>query len=137
MFGAMWGKLGGPEADSTWLRTYEDGEWTLQTKKSKDFGFAFGFGSGSGWPAARTSAAEPQVPRLVTVSFDERGVRYASQFRVTVLEPDGSSVQTACISSPCSVEADGQQGSPLMKLDYLSAAGQVLASGDWMPVALK
>ena len=35
LFGAVWGKLGGPETDSIWVTTYEDGQWTLQTKEVK------------------------------------------------------------------------------------------------------
>ncbi len=137
MFGAMWGKLGGPESDGVYLSTYNDNGWTLVVKKSKDFGFAFGYGFGAGWPAGRLGPAAEAAGQEVSTSAGLGGVANAVQVRVTLMRPDGSLVQRTCTELPCTVAADQRQGDHLMRIEYLSASGSVLSASDWMPAAVK
>jgi hypothetical protein len=137
MFGAMWGKLGGPDSDDNWLRNYDDGGWALYTKKSKDFGFAFGFGLGAGWPAARLGVQPPGESVTVTVSFNLITVPGSSEVLVILRRPDGVLVRHSCSASPCSITIDRTQGDHLMRLEYLSPTGGVLASGEWSRMAVK
>jgi hypothetical protein len=55
LFGAIFGKagFGGPQSDGLFDNEIDDGGWTMQTHKAKDFGFLFGFSQGWTWPAAR------------------------------------------------------------------------------------
>ena len=54
LYGASFGGLGGPFADSNYLSLYLDnGAFDWNTLKAKTPGFMAGWGAGSGWPAAQ------------------------------------------------------------------------------------
>ncbi len=128
LYGAMWGKWGGPETDAVFLRTYDDGGWSMLTKKAKDFGFAFGMGMGSTWPAARMGASESVSTQTITVGFELPPGVDAVGARLTLTRPNGSKRQTMCATSPCSIQTEAGQGDPLLTLEYLDAAGHVLST---------
>jgi hypothetical protein len=137
LYGATFGKLGGPETDGVYVTEIEDGGWMFATKKAKDFGSLFGFGGGSTWPSARLGSASPATDTPSSVAFDLQSVPDAAQVRVTVKKPDGSTAQTTCSASACQITVDARQGDHLVRLEYLSPVEKVLATSDWMPLAVR
>jgi hypothetical protein len=129
LFGAAFGKQGGPQSDTHYVSEIQDGGWALAAKKAKDFGFFFGFGMDWAWPAARLGGARPAQHRTFFVGFDLASVSNAVSVRLTLTNPDGSSTQVICSDSPCSIQSDAGQGDPLLRLEYLGESGSVLASG--------
>ena len=64
----------------------------------------------------------------MTVEFGLASVRNATQVRVTLIKPDGSTFTNTCAISPCQVIADAREGVHLVTLTYLSAGGTVLSA---------
>lgn len=141
LMGAMWGKGSvGPQADGQYLSEFDAGGWwygpDLATcsgsnppsncNNGKWFGFHWGFGGAPAWLGARNPQSST---RNVWVGVHLSDVSNAAKVRVTIAPPVGAT-QTTCSSSPCLVTVDGQQGEHLMRLEFLSAAGAVLASSD-------
>jgi hypothetical protein len=137
LFGAVWGKDGGPQSDSIYVSEYADGGWTFATKKAKNLGFGFGFGFGSGWPAARAGTPPPATGRAVSVAMDLASVPNAARVRVTLRAPDGTATEVTCSASPCTTVADERQGDDLLRLEYLSSSDKVLATSDWISVSVR
>ena len=97
-------------------------------------GFFFGMGMAHQWPAARLGGVAPAAPQTVSVTCNISSVTNATQCRVTLTKPDGSTVTNTCASSPCAVTADAREGDHLLKVEYLNAANAVLASGEAEPL---
>ena len=103
----------------------------------KNFGEAFGapgIDNELGWRLGGVAAA---VNRTLWVSFNTAGVPHATQARVTLTQPSGVTVTQTCSASPCAVQADARQGNHVAQLMYLSAGGQILATGDPMIVVVQ
>jgi hypothetical protein len=138
LFGAMFGKLGGPGSDQNYLTGYNDNGFMFLATNGKWFGFMFGFSFSSSWPAARIDAGTPDpIPVDVPVAFDLASVPDAESLRLTVSLPNGGTpiVQT-CTSSPCTVSLDKRLGTHLGFLAYLDANGRVIREdpNTWIPL---
>ncbi len=135
MFGGMWG---GPDqvgtcADANYLNDYLPNSFDYGRNYAKINGFAFGWGAGAQWPAARLGGVTPNVNRTLHVGFALASVPNATQVRLTLTKPDGTTVQATCASSPCSIVGDARQANHLLEVEFLSAGSAVLAR---RPVAL-
>jgi hypothetical protein len=98
----------------------------------KNFGEAFGAPGIDNELAWSLGGLAPAVNRTLWVSFSTAGVPQATHARLTLTQPSGVTVTQTCSASPCAVQADARQGNHAAQLVYLSAGGQVLASGDPM-----
>ena len=108
------------------------------TNLGKNFGEAFGapgIDNELGWSSSGGLA--PAVNRTLWVSFNTAGVLHATQARITLTQPSGVTVTQTCSTSPCAVQADARQGNHVAQLTYLSASGQMLATGDPMIVVVQ
>jgi hypothetical protein len=99
-------------------------------------GYFFGMGGlfTNSWPAVRAGGVPPAIPRTLDVTCNISSVTNATQCRVTLTKPDGSTVSNTCNTSPCPVTADAREGDHLLKVEYLNASGAVLASAEPQPV---
>lgn len=86
--------------------------------------------SAGGYLANRTGTVGTKVDYPLVVGFNLASVPGATQLRVTLRKPTGATVQSTCASSPCVVTADRRQGNHNLTLEYLSAAGKVLATSE-------
>jgi hypothetical protein len=86
------------------------------------------------WPAVRLGGVDPPVNRTVYVPFTLAGVSGAAAVQVTITLPNGAASTQMCPASPCAVTVDARIGSVLMKMDYLNAAGSIVAPGDTSPL---
>jgi hypothetical protein len=129
-----------PGYDGTYCQDYDplnNGFFWL-TNNGKWLGFMLGVGRNAGWPSGRQGGVAPPVRRAVAVGFDLTSVPQSTQVVVTLTEPAGNIVQATCSTSPCLIQADTTQGSPLITISYLSAAGAVLATSSApRPVAVQ
>ena len=137
-YGAIFGYV--PYCASSVLSTC-DGAFASQLSDSdmafaKWPGFYFGMGGffSNSWPAVRQGGVAPAVPRTVDVTCNLSSVTNATQCRVTLTKPDGSTVTNTCSTSPCAVTADAREGDHLLKVEYLSASNAVLAAGEPEPL---
>jgi hypothetical protein len=143
VFGGMWGGPNhiGPCADANYLDEYNPlgaGAFDFGRNYAKINGFAFGWGAGAQWPSARQGGVAAAMNRTLYVGFNLASVPAATQVRLTLTKPDGTTAQTTCTSSPCSITSDAREGDHLLVLDYLSAAGPVLATSTRrLPVAVQ
>jgi hypothetical protein len=96
-------------------------------------GFYFGMGGffTMSWPAVRNGPVQAARLRTVYIGFS---LGSAASVRVTVSAPSGQVTTVACTSAPCAVTVDDRQGSFWYQVQYLSSAGQVVATAD--PVLL-
>jgi hypothetical protein len=136
IYGAAWGKYGGPQSDGRYAGDYENlalGRW---------FGFGYGFGFSTTWPAARLLTEWPRrlEPRTLWQSFTPLDPG-ATQVRVWVRDPNGNGVSGSpfiCEFSSCAITIDdARMGNHLMRLQYLNASGDVLSEGKWQPLAVE
>ena len=102
----------------------------------KWYGFFAGMGMLHRWPAIRLGGAEPAINRTVYIPFSVAGIPNATQARIALTHPNGAVSTQYCATSPCAVAVDARSGSVLMKLDYLNAAGTLVAPGDSVPLYL-
>lgn len=124
LFGRMYGGLGGPGSDGTYLSGfYPDAE----SGKAKDFGFCCGLGGDSQWAAARLGGADPFEGRSLYVPF--KMPAGAVSATLTVVRPSGLQQVTACASSPCAATLDARQGGHWISLAYLDASGAQILAG--------
>jgi hypothetical protein len=100
--------------------------WNLYA--GKWWGFFWGYGRTQSWVSARQGCVSAPVDQILNVGFKLASVPNATQVRVTLTKPDGTTVSNTCTSSPCAVTADAREGSHLVTLTYLSASGSVLAT---------
>jgi hypothetical protein len=100
----------------------------------KWYGFFAGMGMLHRWPAVRLGGVDPEIKRTVYVPFTLAGVSGATQTRMTITQASGATATQICSASPCAVTVDARSGSVLMKMDYLSSSGRLLAPGDSIPL---
>lgn len=120
LIGAALGAGGGPFSDANYVRT-NDG-------KHKTFGFWWGIGNTPSWSAARLGGLSAPINRTLSIGFRLADVPGATQVRVTLIKPDGSSTTTTCSTSPCAVTADAREGQHSYTLTFLSASSQTLSA---------
>jgi len=80
-----------------------------------------------------TPSGNPLTPLYVGVKL----VNGAASMRVTLTNPDGTTVVSNCTSSPCAVGVDTTVSGYSIQVQHLSSVGQVLAVSDTIPVTLK
>jgi hypothetical protein len=91
-------------------------------------GFFFGVGMAHQWPAARVGGVAPPQYRTVYISLNQT---VGSSAQITVTAPSSAQSVVQCGSvSPCAVTVDDRQGSHWFQVQYLSAAGAVVAQSD-------
>ncbi|HUI82008.1 MAG TPA: hypothetical protein VLY24_29005 [Bryobacteraceae bacterium] len=96
----------------------------------KEFGQHFGISDQAGWPALRIGGV--QSPRLMSVYVSGRieDVPGSVAMQVTVTESTGIvDPPVVCSSSPCAITVNQVAGNPVIQLSYLSAHGEILATG--------
>jgi hypothetical protein len=126
---------GGPTSDGSYLSALDDGRGYYVTgtppggQAPKWFGQFFGYGALSAWPAYRLGGPQPEVPGSVDVAFDRQAIPNATQVRITITAPSGTTTHTVCDISPCRVRLDRRQGDHLMAIDYLFAQDARAAAG--------
>lgn len=142
LYNAMWGKTGTCPSGSTlcvsdgvYLTGMDDGQYMISggppTNGStpwKWFGQFFGWSGLSSWPGYRAGGLKPAIGERVYIGANLPGVPGATKIRVAITDPSGSTTTTDCNALPCAVTVDSRQGDSLMSIQYLSAAGAVLAS---------
>jgi hypothetical protein len=101
----------------------------------KEYGFTAGAGNAQSYLAYRQRSSASATGRSVPVSFSLIGVTNVSSVRIRVTRPSGWQSDVVCSSSPCSVAVDPRQGNHLLRKEYLSAVGKVLAAEE--PVLLR
>ena len=101
------------------------GKWT---------GFFTGVGMSHRWPAARLGGVQPAQPRPVLISLRMADVPAAASVKVIVTAPSSAQASVVCPTEPCTVTVDDRQGAHWYQLEYLSARGNVLSTGQ--PVLL-
>jgi hypothetical protein len=99
-------------------------------KAPKWFGQVWGFSGLSAWPAFRVGGLQPSSVRTAYVGFDLQGVPGAAKVGIATTAPDGTVSHVECNSSPCAVPAPGPLGDRSIQLQYLSATGKILATGE-------
>ncbi len=125
-YGAQWGKLGGPYADSIYLNALDnDSIWQY-----KWLGFLFGIGMGHQWPAVRLGGVQPAVQVNPSIAFNLASAPGAASAQIVVTQPSGATSTFACNSSPCAVSADARQGAHWYRIQYLNASGAVISAAD-------
>jgi hypothetical protein len=67
---------------------------------------------------------------MAYVGFDLPGVQGAAKVGIATTAPDGTVSHVECTSSPCGVPAPGPPGDRSIQLQYLSATGKILATGE-------
>lgn len=101
-------------------------------------GKAFGMTMGTGGvPVAMAGLAggPGAVEGSISIGFALPAV--ATQVRFTATRPDGTTLQSTCSTSPCSVSIDRRQGTHSILIEYLNGGGSVVASGSHQPVAVQ
>ena len=119
-------------ADGSSVNAYDDGGWYMNGtpptgQGPKWFGQAFGVSALSSWPAYRAGGPQAQNGPRLYVGFDPGAVRGTVALRVTSTAPSGAISQIECSASPCVLDVNGTAGDQIVKLEYLSASGGVLA----------
>jgi len=142
LYNAMWAKPGTCPAGSTvcvsdgaYVNAYDDGDANMTGtpptgQGPKWFGQVWGFSGLSAWPAVRLGGLQPSSTRTAYVGLDLQGVQGAAKVGVATTAPDGTVSHVECSSSPCGVPVPGPPGDRLIQLQYLSASGKVLATGE-------
>ena len=125
-YGSQWGKLGGPYYDSVYLNALDnDNTWSY-----KWLGFLFGMGMAHQWPAVRLGGVQPAVMVSPSIAFNLASTPGATTARVVVTQPSGATSVFSCPNSPCTISADARQGAHWYTVQYLNAAGAVIAVAD-------
>lgn len=96
----------------------------------KAYGQTFGIGQGHQWPAARLGGPAPAQPVKKLIDFDLSKVDSAVRVRIAVTQPSSAQTSFTCDQSPCEITLDSRQGAHWIQVQYLSAAGDVLAKDD-------
>jgi len=113
--------------DGGWIADMDINGFFWNLLAGKWWGFFWGYGRTQSWVSARQGCVSAPINRTLNVGFNLASIPNATQVRVTLTKPDGTSVTNTCTSSPCAVIADAREGSHLVTLTYLSASGSVLA----------
>jgi hypothetical protein len=133
LFAAAFGHGAGGPGDDGGAGNFDDATFyglAGNTIWGKEFGMASGIGYAHAYLAYRSGGLSAPVNRPLSIGFDLSAIPNAASVRITLTRPSGEVVQTECPDSPCSVNLDARQGAHLMKIEYLSAAGAVLAGGE-------
>ena len=97
----------------------------------KVFGQYFGISNLASWPVIRNGGLLPSQNVQIYVGGRIGDVPGAAKVQVLITEPTGiSDPPVVCDSSPCAVTVNKRAGNPLVQVNYLSAAGAVLHSGE-------
>jgi hypothetical protein len=108
----------------------------LLTKYGKPLGMASGAGNTPVALADLKGGVLPLTTRTIVVSYKRASVSGATQGRVTLTRPDGSTDEVTCAADVCSVAADARQGDHLVRIEYLSSGDVVLARGEQQKVTV-
>lgn len=104
------------------------------TALGKSYGMTMGTG---GVPVAMAGLAGGPTAVSGTVSVGFFLPSYATQARLTVTKPDGTTVQQTSATSPVTVNIDRRQGTHSLKMEYLDGVGTVVAVGPHQPVGVQ
>jgi hypothetical protein len=94
----------------------------------KYFGLFFGVTALSSWPGYSVGGVLPWQGEALYFAANLPGVPGAAEIQVVTTSPSGVTYTTKCSALPCAVTVDHRQGDHLSWIQYLSAAGAVLAS---------
>jgi hypothetical protein len=140
MYSGLWGKPGANSLivspDGTYDQSFDTcdgcGYWLYAGGVgSKLFGQQFGFSRQDNWPAVRSGGVQPARNVQIYVSGRIPDVAGAASFQVTVTEATGAvDPPVVCSASPCAISVNAGNGNPTIQVQYLSAAGAVLRSGN-------
>jgi len=97
--------------------------------RGKEFGSNTGAGLADTYLAYRLGGPQPLDNQTEEIDLDLTALPGAAQARVTVIQPSGAIAQTICTSAPCAVTVDRRQGNHFVEVEYFSAGGQVLSTG--------
>jgi hypothetical protein len=114
--------------DGGWIADMDINGFFWNLYAGKWWGFFWGYGRNQSWVSARQGCVSAPINQTLNVGFNLASVPNATQVRVILTKPDGTTVTNTCSSSPCAVIADAREGSHLVTLTYLSAGGSVLAT---------
>ena len=123
--------------DGAYLDQMNDGQYGIATPVPlsalsgtpwKWFGMYFGYSGESSTPGILAGGLQAEAGELLYVGANMADVPGAAAIRVVATAPSGVATTTNCNTSPCAVSVDHRQGDPLLSIQYLSAAGAVLAS---------
>jgi hypothetical protein len=123
--------------DGTYIDPMNDGQYMINVPPLaslgsatpwKYFGLFFGVTALSSWPGYRVGGVQPWAGEPMYIGANLPGVSGAAAIRVVTTAPSGATYTTNCSASPCAVTVDRRQGDHLSWIQYLSAAGAVLAS---------
>jgi hypothetical protein len=135
LYSAMWSRpgTGGPNPDGHYIDAMDDSGFYMTGtppigKAPKYFGMFFGFTALSAWPGARIGGLQPSSSKPIAMGFRLSDIPAAASAQIQMTLPSGASTTVACAGSPCTVDSDGRQGNPLLQLQFLSAAGNVVAA---------
>lgn len=108
-----------------------DGSYSPVTTggNEKSFGQAFGHGGGSTWPAARLGGQAAQDLRTHYSSFSLPSG--ASDVKYETITAQGSTIETVCSSSPCSVQVDRRAGRVRARWTFRDGSQNTVAKSDW------
>jgi hypothetical protein len=129
MMAAMYAQPGEPGFDGTNILTDLVNPGFLFTTflQHKWLGAFWGVGADWSWASTRVGGLRPPIPRVVQVSLDYQTATHAV---LTVVQPDGTSSQVSCTTSPCPITIDAREGDHLVFVRYLNMANEVLAMTD-------
>ncbi len=126
IFGGTWGGDDGYHGQWAWSAASNQGKTHGQGLCCNDSYLVDRLGA--------TAANRTAQLLSVQVGFRLLSVTGAARVRVTVVRPDGQEVSAECITSPCSVSGDQQQGEHRFKLEYLTSGGVVLGASELQPL---
>jgi hypothetical protein len=124
LFGGIFGKNGGPGADSYYSSGIDAGGYYLTINNAKYLGFIFGFGFASSWPAARLGKPALLDENGSTLWDVDLANHNAVSVRLLVTQPNGKIVSVDCTGNPCRLPVDARQGSHWVQSEYLLANGE-------------
>lgn len=128
LYGAVFGKLGGPESDN-YSNNDLDNTGSVSLSIGKFFGFYFGYGFAAQWPAVRG----PESSSTHAVAFRLADVPNATGVRLSVITSGLRTATTSCSTSPCTVTMNRQRSNKI-QVEYVNSSGSVLAASEEQPV---
>ena len=134
LFGGIFGKNGGPGADSYYSSGIDAGGYYLTLNNAKYLGFIFGFGFSSSWPAARVGKLAPALETGSTLWDVDLTSHNAVYVRILVTQPNGKTTSVDCTGNPCRLPIDARQGSHWVQSEYFLSNGQ--SEGDPNPTLI-
>lgn len=136
VYSGLWAKPGTnpivASPDGVYDNNFDTGGYwlTAGSTPNKLFGQMFGFSRQDNWTVLRSGGPLPAQIETVWVDGDIASVRNATQMQVTVTQSTGAAnFPVICAASPCGVPVDKSEGNATLQVQYLSAGGAVLATG--------